>query len=230
MLVGQALRVAQLSLGSERPPHSLHASFIGGPDGRLPLTYSVEETRSGKSFSARRVVAHQSDAVVFIMNVGFHQGEPSPEYEVAPTPSVPGPDGLPVGRYDTPWMESRDVPPQHGGRDPLLRHAWFRPKVALPDDPLIHLQTLAYLSDHGPTRAVREPHADHPGMDNRQSVSLDHSVWFHRPADVNGWVLSELYPVFNGGARGLALGSLRAQDGTLLATVAQEALFRVPGA
>ena len=58
------------------------------------------------------------------------------------------------------------------------------------------------------------------------SVSLDHNVWFHRPVDVNGWVLSEFVPIATGRGRGLAIGTLRAEDGALLATVAQEVLLR----
>jgi acyl-CoA thioesterase-2 len=58
------------------------------------------------------------------------------------------------------------------------------------------------------------------------SVSLDHSVWFHRPIDVNQWLLSELVPVATGRGRGLSIGTLRTVDGTLVATVAQEVLLR----
>jgi acyl-CoA thioesterase-2 len=58
------------------------------------------------------------------------------------------------------------------------------------------------------------------------SRALDHSVWFHRPADVNQWLLSELVPVATGRGRGLSLGTIRTADGTLLATVAQEVLLR----
>jgi acyl-CoA thioesterase-2 len=98
--------------------------------------------------------------------------------------------------------------------------------VPVPPDPLLHLQTLAYLSDHGPTRAAREPHSHLADDARRMSVSLDHSVWFHRPVDVNQWLLSELVPVATGRGRGLSLGTLRTVDGTLVATVAQEVLLR----
>jgi acyl-CoA thioesterase-2 len=140
---------------------------------------------------------------------------------------VPGPEGLAPGRYDNPVVESRDVPPGTGADQPrFARRAWFRVRQPLPPDPAVHQHALAYLSDHGPTRAAREPHA-HLGDDaRRQSVSLDHSVWFHRPVDTNAWLLSELVPMSTGRGRGLAIGTLRSMDGTLVATVAQEVLVR----
>ena len=118
------------------------------------------------------------------------------------------------------------MPVLEGDRLPHTRRAWFRPTAPVPDDPLLHLQALAYLSDHGPTRAAREPHAGLADDARRMSVSLDHSVWFHRPVDVNQWLLSELLPVATGRGRGLSLGTIRTADGTLLATVAQEVLLR----
>jgi acyl-CoA thioesterase II len=111
-------------------------------------------------------------------------------------------------------------------RLPHARRSWFHPTAPIPGDPDLHLQALAYVSDHGPTRAAREPHAGLADDARRMSVSLDHSVWFHRPVDVNGWLLSELVPVATGRGRGLSLGTIRTVDGTLVATVAQEVLLR----
>jgi acyl-CoA thioesterase-2 len=230
LLVGQALGAAQATVKGTRPPHSLHASFVLAGKGQEPIHYEVERTRDGRSFATRRVVARQSRGIVLVLTADFHDDETGPEFQVAPAPDVPGPEGLPVGRYDSIWFESRDVPPDPGPpTPPHVRRGWFRPRRRLPDDPALHLRALAYLSDHGPTRAVREPHSDHEGVERRMSVSLDHAVWFHRQPVVDGWLLSELTPMATAGGRGLAIGTIRAPDGTLLATVAQEALLRLPG-
>lgn len=231
MLVGQALRAAQLTGVGDRRPNSLHGSFIGSPDGRLPLDHEVEQTRDGRSFSTRRVVVRQAGGVVFVLHASFHDEEDGLVYEVPAPPGVPGPESLPVGRYATPYFDSRDVPAGAApGLAPHARRAWFRSRLALGDDQLAHDHALAYLTDHGPTRAVREPHADHPGLEQRMSVSLDHSVWFHRPVRVDRWLLSELAPIATGAGRGLAFGTIRTEDGTLVASVTQETLLRVPGA
>lgn len=231
LLIGQALRAAQLTVPASgpvsRPAHSLHASFVVAGTGDEHVRYEVERTRDGASFSTRRVVARQARGVVLVLTADFHDDEPGLEYELPATPDVPMPEGLERGRYESPWFDARDVPV-----DPTLatpahaRRAWFRPTAALPDDRLLHLQALAYLSDHGPTRAAREPHADLDGDGNRMSVSLDHSVWFHRPVDVNQWLLSELMPVATGRGRGLSVGTIRTRAGSLVATVAQEVLLR----
>ena len=227
LLIGQALRAAHLTVANGRSAHSLHASFVaaGGPDERLLLT--VERTRDGGSFATRRVVVSQERGVVLVLTADFHDDETGVEYETPPTPDVPGPDGLGVGRYASRWFESRDVPVGAViAGPPHARHAWFRPTSPMPDDPDLHLQALAYVSDHGPTRAAREPHVHLADDARRMSVSLDHSVWFHRPVDVNGWLLYELLPVATGRGRGLSIGSIRTLDGALAATVAQEVVLR----
>lgn len=230
LLIGQALRAGQLTVpddGGVRPVHVLHASFVSAGRGGQVVRYDVERTRDGASFTTRRIVARQDHGVVLVMTADFHADEPGLEYETPPTPGIPRPEELPSGRYASRWFDARDVPVDAvEGRLPHGRRAWYRPRVPVPDDGLFQLQCLAYVSDHGPTRAAREPHAALDDDARRQSVSLDHSVWFHRPADVNGWLLSELIPVATGRGRGLSLGTIRAADGALLATVAQEVLLR----
>ncbi len=231
LLLGQALRAAALTVPDAVPARSLHASFLVAGTGGEPLVLAVERTRDGSSFRTRRVVVTQSRGPVLVLTADFHRPEDGVEYEQAPTPGVPWPDGLGSGRYDNPLVESRDVPVGAvPGAPAHARHAWFRVVDPLPDDPAWHQHALAYLSDHGPTRAAREPHAHLADDARRQSVTLDHSVWFHRPACLDGWLLSELVPVATGRGRGLATGSLRTAGGALVATVAQEVLLRTrPG-
>lgn len=227
LLIGQAMRAAQLTAVAGQRAHAIHASFVAAGTGGESIRYDVERTRDGASFGTRRVVARQERGVVLVMTADFHRDEPGLEYEAPPTAGIPGPDGLGRGRYDSSWFESRDVPADAvENRIPHARRSWFRPTAPVPADPLLHLQSLAYMSDHGPTRAARQPHADLSDDARRMSVSLDHSVWFHRPVEVNGWLLSELVPVATGRGRGLSMGTIRTRDGTLLATVAQEVLLR----
>jgi acyl-CoA thioesterase-2 len=229
LLIAQAVRAAQLTVPDDRPMHSLHASFLVAGKGGEHLRHEVERTRDGGSFSTRRVVVRQSAGPALVLTADFHEDEAGLEYEMPTTPAPP-PDELPVGRYASRWFESRDVPvdvSEDGGSH--ARRAWFRPTTPVPDDPLLHLQCVAYLSDHGPTRAARQPHATLDADANRMSVSLDHSVWFHRPVDINQWLLSELVPVATGRGRGLSIGTIRTIDGTLIATLAQEVLLRVRG-
>src|SRR5947208_1121064 len=73
---------------------------------------------------------------------------------------------------------------------------------------------------------ARTRHAALEADTRRMSVSLDHAVWFHRPARVDEWLLYELIPVSTAAGRGLAIGTIRDQQRTLIATVAQEVLLR----
>lgn len=60
------------------------------------------------------------------------------------------------------------------------------------------------------------------------TASLDHAMWFHNPAPVNDWILYAQEAGFVGHGRGLGIGRFYTQDGTLLATVAQEGMIREP--
>ncbi len=58
------------------------------------------------------------------------------------------------------------------------------------------------------------------------SASLDHAVWFHRPVKVDEWMYFDFHAVSNQNSRGLVRGSIHAIDGSLVASMTQEALIR----
>ena len=65
-------------------------------------------------------------------------------------------------------------------------------------------------------------------MDGTLNVaSLDHAMWFHRPARADGWVLYAQESPSAQGGRGLGIGRMFTADGTMVATVAQEGMLRV---
>ena len=59
-----------------------------------------------------------------------------------------------------------------------------------------------------------------------QAASLDHAMWFHAPIQFENWHLYTMDSPFTGGARGFNRGAIYTQDGTLVASVAQEGLVR----
>lgn len=230
LLMAQALGAAAASVDSGRPPHSIHGQFLRAGDERVEVRYEVERTRDGGSFSSRRVVALQDGEAILVATVSFHDPEPGMDYEAPAPKHVPGPEELAPGRYSSPWFESRDVP-EDADVTSVAAHtrlAWFRARTPLPADPALQTQAIVFLSDYGATRAVRQAHTRDPRIGDRISVSLDHSVWLHSPAPTDGWLLSEYHPVTTGGSRGLAIGTIRTPTGHLVASMAQEALLRVP--
>ena len=56
--------------------------------------------------------------------------------------------------------------------------------------------------------------------------SIDHVMWFHEPVRVDDWILIDLHPERASDARGMYLGTMRSQDGTLAAVLGQECLLR----
>ena len=93
----------------------------------------------------------------------------------------------------------------------------------------VHRAVLAYISDYGLVTTSLRPHGlnfETPGM---QLASIDHGMWFHRPARVDEWLLYACEPLTTTNSRGLARGSFFARDGTLVATTVQEGLIRKKG-
>ena len=110
---------------------------------------------------------------------------------------------------------------------PQMRQSlWTRIGGRLPDDPAVHRAALLYLSDMTLLDAALRPHGltiyDH----RLQVASLDHALWFHRPARADAWLLYAQESPNASSATGLVHGLLYAQDGTLVASVAQEGLLR----
>ncbi|URE29028.1 Acyl-CoA thioesterase [Musa troglodytarum] len=60
------------------------------------------------------------------------------------------------------------------------------------------------------------------------SLSLDHSVWFHRPVRADDWLLYVIESPFAGGGRGFVTGQMFNRKGELVASLTQECLIRKP--
>lgn len=236
-VAAQALRAATLTVETDHSPHSLHSYFLRPGKPGVPIVFLVERIRDGTSFTTRRVVARQHGEAIFSLAASFHRSEPGGEYQIPPA-AVPRPDE-PTGftetilrRFNTASpFEVRELGPDgpdDSGIFTSARRVWIRTRGEMPDDPDLHACMLTYVSDMGVVFAARialglpfDPTA--PGQ---MMASLDHAVWFHRPLRADDWVLYDLKPVSNGGARALVHGSMHAADGTLGLSVTQEALLR----
>lgn len=225
-VASQSLRAATLTVDRERLPNSMHAYFIrpGTPD--VPLDLEVERTRDGRSFSIRRVTALQDGEPIFVLAASFHIAEEGDDWHVDP-PAVPGPDEVggtesPLRRFGS--MSPFDIRPVRGGATfPAMHPFWVRLRGDLPEDPALHACVIAFVSDMGVVGSARAPGSTSVPF---AGASLDHALWFHRPARADEWLLFSVDPLTNAAARGLALGSMHTADGVLVASVVQEALLR----
>ena len=231
-VASQSLRAATLTVEPGRPPHSLHAYFIRPGRPGIPLRLSVDRTRDGRSFTTRRVTASQDGEPIFTLAASFHGPEEGEDWQLPGPTDVPGPgdDRLPpspFARFAS--MSPFDVRPVRApaGEVPVLHPFWVRTKRTLPDDPALHACVLAFISDMGVVSSARAPGSPPPTQ--LAGASLDHAMWFHRPARADDWLLFDVEPVTNAGARGLARGSLHTVTGVLVASIAQEALLRGAG-
>lgn len=219
-VAAQALLAAGRTVEADRLPHSLHGYFLRAGDATLPTVFRVYRDRDGGSFSARRVVATQRGEVIFNMSSSFHLRQEGVEAQLSTMPEVPDPAGsepYPIPRLFS--MEGRAVPQPH--EDPgYPTRFWARCTSELPADPLLHASVLTYLSDISTGLGPLRTDEAKPGS------SLDHAVWFHHPARMDDWVLTDLVPHAAAAGRGWYTGSLFGADGLLLASLAQETLFR----
>ena len=75
--------------------HSLHSYFLRPGDPHEEIRYSVERIRDGRSFSTRRVLAHQhrrgEEVAIFALTADFTAGERAVVEHSLPMPDVPAP-------------------------------------------------------------------------------------------------------------------------------------------
>jgi acyl-CoA thioesterase-2 len=106
-------------------------------------------------------------------------------------------------------------------------NVWIRTTGPLPDTPALHQCVLAYASDMTLLDTALVPHGRSLFEQDFMGASLDHALWLHRPFRADDWLLySQDSPNLHG-ARGFSRGLIFKQDGTLVASVAQEGLVRI---
>ena len=247
-LMAAGRTVEGVASGAQRP-HSLHAYFLdmGAPD--VPIEYSVERVRDGRSFVTRSVRASQNGRPIFTVTCSFHRDEPGPAHQL-PMPNVPPPEScidleaylaLRRARMSRPETRFQDstrpidlrpiAPPEPGQNDPgaTTQQFWLRALGELPDDPLLHACIATWASDYTLLGAMRRPHGGGPGYGRRElsTASLDHALWLHRAFRMDQWLLYDQVSPQTGGGRGLSQGRYYTQSGELVASMCQEGLLRV---
>ncbi len=237
-IVAQSLRAAAFSVEPDFVPHSIRAYFIRPGDHDEPIRYEVDRIRNGRSFTTRRVVARQAIGAILNAECSFQRTESSVEIQTVGAPAVPPPDDVADSSFSEHFARCGvDVVSEHGapragsGRST----AWMRVRDDCPRDDAVRAALLdqcwlSYLSDDLATDAVRAVYLEHvpaASRDDFTGVSLDHTVWFHRPLEADRWHLHDVSCHHFAGSRGLAVGHVFDADGRHTATYAQEVLLRV---
>jgi len=236
-IMAQALRAALATVAAERVPHSLHGYFLRPGDPSMPALIEVEAVRDGRSFSTRRVRVIQHGQAIFAMDMSFHLAEAGPEHGV-PMPAVdglapPADERIPAGMHHDAflaWRHEHKVLKAERPHPPR-QHVWFRSNGPVPDDAGLHYCLLVYESDEALLGTARLPFRGSVPRERMQVASLDHAMWFHRPAlerwRIDRWLLYALDSPSASGARGYTRGTLFTREGLLLASSMQEGLVRL---
>lgn len=245
-VAAQSLVAASRTVAAGRSAHSLHGYFLRPGDPTVPVIYTVQRLRDGKSFATRHVIALQRGKAIFDASVSFQIAERGYEHQM-PMPEAPLPESLPtreelvrrhfdaIPEADRHWVaQKRAIDTRHaelptffgGGPRRGTSLVWFRVPCRLGDDLDRHQHLLTYMSDMTLLDNVVLPHGRRGALGPLMVASIDHALWFHRPARVDDWLLYVQDSPSAAGARGFARGSIFARDGTLVASVAQEGLMR----
>ncbi|MCV7060498.1 acyl-CoA thioesterase II, partial [Mycolicibacterium vaccae] len=158
-VAGQSLVSAVRTVDPRFLVHSLHGYFIRPGDATASTIFLVERIRDGGSFCTRRVNAIQHGETIFSMSASFQTDQSGIEHQDA-MPSAPPPDDLPglnsmkvfddAGFRQFEEWDVRIVPREKLALLPGLasqQQVWFRHRDPLPDDPVLHICALAYMSD-----------------------------------------------------------------------------------
>lgn len=249
-VIAQALQAAQSSVPEDKIAHSLHAYFLRGGKEGPPIDYRIARDFDGRSFANRRVVASQEGTPILNLTASFQTAEDGLEHQDCAMPDVAPPeelkpdmelrrqfaDAIPdmsetqrrlmlrprpiemrtIDRLH--WMNSEPKAPQ--------AHSWFKTVAPLPDDPALHRAIIAYASDYTLLGTAALPHGLSWMRGELTGASLDHALWFHRPARADEWLLYCTDSPWSGSGRGFNRGRIFSRDGTLVASVAQEGMIR----
>lgn len=237
-VAGQALVSAVRTVDPRYRVHSLHGYFLRPGDARAPTVFLVEQVRDGGSFCTRRVNAIQHGETIFNMSASFQTEQRGIEHQDVMS-GAPEPGDLPdisaMKAFDDEGLKAfaewdlRRVPREqlpHRTGKVAEQQVWFRHRDPLPDDPVLHICALAYMSD---LTLLGTSWAIHPEMrDHLQVASLDHAMWFLRPFRADEWLLYDQSSPSAGAGRALTQGKIYNRSGDMVAAVMQEGLTRFP--
>ncbi|MDO4250551.1 MAG: acyl-CoA thioesterase II [Moraxella sp.] len=254
-VLAQALMAAARTLGVDKPCHSLHGYFLRGGDIRYPVRYQVRRLRDGRSLSAREVTAIQDiddgkgtqvSQVIFSMIASFSPMEGGLDYQLD-MPNRPTPDSL-ENEQTLKQHYLKDVPDALKERFLRQRHVEIKP--CQPQNPIkptptepkqaawlriselgthpvaVHQALLAFSSDYYLVATGLLSHGINLITRGLQVASIDHSMHFHRPFDIEQWLLYDMWSDTTSHAKGLNHGQFW-QNGKLIATTQQEGLMRL---
>lgn len=244
-VLAQSLIAAARTVPDGRLPHSMHGYFLRAGDLSTRIEFGVERLRDGRSFSARRTHAVQHGKPILSMIASFQESQDGFEH-TTPMPNAPDPESLPsaldeLGEIPHPAARSRSHEAafdlRHVGGSLYLgggpqrtdqQMVWMRARRPVDGDQVLHRAMLAFACDQVLLEPVLRQANTSWATPGISVASLDHAMWWHRDVQVDEWLLYVQSSSSAQGGRGLGAARVYASDGTLVASIAQEGMLRLP--
>ena len=243
-MMAQAFVAGSRTVKDGLPPSALSVHFIAGGDPAKDLEFHIVRLRDERRFANRRVDVRQDGELLATAMISYLSGGRGLEHGIEP-PEVPDPVHLPKidellrGYEDTvpqfvdalrpiEWRYTNDPAWVMRDKGERLAHnrVWLKTEGEMPDDPVIHAAALVYSSDTTVLDSIITTHGLSWGFDRIFAVTMNHSVWFHRPVRFDEWVLYSTSSPVAAESRGLGTGHFFDRSGQLLATVVQEGVVK----
>lgn len=243
-LMAQCLVAGSRTVSHDCPPAALSVHFIAGGNPTADIEYRVVRLRDERRFANRRVDAMQDGTLLATAMISYLSGGRGLEHGIDP-PDVPDPDTLPTigellrGYEDTvpqfvnalrpiEWRYTNDPAWVMRDKGERLTHnrVWLKTDGAMPDDPVLHAAAMVYSSDTTVLDSIITTHGLSWGFDRIFAVTINHSVWFHRPVRFDDWILYSTSSPVAAESRGLGTGHFFDRSGLLVATVVQEGIVK----
>jgi acyl-CoA thioesterase-2 len=224
-LLGQFLRIACLTF-PDKAVKSQHTVFTREGRADEPIRYQATRQHEGRSFANVTITARQSRGVVATSSICMHAPEDGPEHQsVDDVPAVLGPD-CEVAIDLIPWETRAVVDLNVTTTGPPQFEVWMRTPAV---DPVLAPALAAYATDLTLIGTALRP-MDGVGQRGNgtafTSAVTSHTIWFHRPFRTDGWLLLRQHSPLLAHGRSFGRGDVLDEDGSLVASYAQEALLR----
>ena len=196
--------------GKPRPILNLTASFQRPEDGLAHDDVTMPDVTPPEDLKSDMEMRHK-----LVESAGDKMSEAQRNLVLRPRPI----DMRTVDRLH--WMNSEPREPR--------AHSWFRTVAPLPsieENPALHRAVIAYASDYTLLGTSALPHGLSWMRGELVGASLEHALWFHRPARADEWLLYATDAPWSGGGRGFNRGRIFNRQGELVASVAQEGMMR----
>ncbi|WP_106402546.1 acyl-CoA thioesterase [Actinocorallia populi] len=230
-LLAQCVRAASLTC-PDKGVKSLHVLFPRAGSADEPVRYEVERHHEGGTFATLAVTARQSRGVIATASVSLHTAEDGRDHQTtAAVPAVPGEEhrvDLDLLPWETRTTADLDSPKPEAPELEL----WLRSRPLEHDAEALAPALTAYATDLTLIGTALRP-VD--GVSQRDagtafiSAVTSHTLWFHRPFRTDAWLLLRQHSPLLAHGRSFGRGDVLTEDGSLVASYAQEALLRFKG-